>query len=103
MNEYKITSTKNKETKALEISLQGHLNISNITEIQKKLNSAIKKSKKIYIELTKVDDADISIIQLLAVLKNNCNESNIEIDINFDLNIEISELFSRAGFANTII
>ncbi len=102
MKEYKISSSKNKKTKALDIKMQGHLNVSNILGIQKELNSAIKKSKKVNLKISEVDDADLSLVQYLIGLRKKCHESNIEIKIDLAISNETLELFNRAGFANTI-
>lgn len=102
MKEYTITTAKNKETKTFEITLEGHLNVANITGIKKELTDTIKNNKKVQIRLANTDDADVTIIQLLMALKKKYNEKNVSVDISFDLDYEISELFSRAGFANTI-
>lgn len=102
MKEYNIESTKNKKTKALEVALEGHLNVANIAAIKKELTSTIKNSKNIVIKVANTDDADITLVQLLMALKNKCSNAGAHLDIIYDLNNETSELFSRAGFANTI-
>ncbi len=102
MKEYRINSSKNKKTKALDIEVQGYLNVSNIMGIKKELSSAIKNSKKVNLKISEVDDADLSLVQYLVGLKQMCQESNIEIKIDLGINNETLELFKRAGFANTI-
>lgn len=102
MKEYTINSAKNKETKALDIMLEGHLNVANISSIKKDLTAKIKNNKNITINISNSDDADTTLIQLLMALKNKFKKKGVNIKINFNLNYEISELFARAGFSNTI-
>lgn len=101
MKEYEISATKNKKTKALDISMEGHLNVSNISGIQKKLDKIVKKNNSILLDISNVEDADLTFIQLLVGFRQNCQSSNIELKINLDLSPESLELFRRAGFSNT--
>jgi len=100
MKDYQIKSLKNKETNALEVLMMGHLNVSNIAGIQREFNTAIKNSKKIELKILNVDDADLSIVQLIEVFKRKCKKSEIDLSINFNLNTDTSELFKRAGLTN---
>lgn len=102
MKEYQIDLSKNKKTKSVDIKLQGHLNVVNITKLQKDLNTAVKNQKQINLEISKVDDADMSLIQLLVAFRKHCQSTQVDLNISLELNNEISELFARAGFANTI-
>ncbi len=102
MKEYLIQSSKNKGTGFLDIQLQGHLNISYISSIQKEIFGVLKNNKKINIEISKVDEADLSLIQLIVALRDHFSESKMDFKISYDLNPETVELLNRAGFANII-
>ena len=101
MKEYQIKISNNKKAKAVSLDLTGHLNVTNIAVIKDEINSAIKNSKKVELKITDVDDADLSLIQLLVTLRQQCNILKIDFKINLDLNDETLELFKRAGFSNT--
>lgn len=102
MKDYQLKTSKNKEKNGVDIAIEGHLNVSNIAAIQKDLNAAVKNSKYINLQITNVDDADITIIQLIVALKQKCKESNIDLSINFSLKNETSELLNKAGLTNLI-
>ncbi len=102
MKDYQIKTSKNKETQALDIIMEGHLNVSNIYEIHKEFHKTVKNSKKINVEITNADDADITIIQLIEAFKQTCKIAEIEFNIKYTLSNETSELFDRAGLKNTI-
>ena len=101
MREYQIKISNNKKTKTVSLALTGHLNVSNISGIKDEINTAIKNSKNVELEITDIDDADLSLIQLLVALRQQCNLSKVDFKINLDLNDETLELFKRAGFSNT--
>jgi anti-anti-sigma regulatory factor len=102
MKDYQIKTSKNKEKNGIDIAIEGHLNVSNIVAIQKELNTAVKNSVKINLKITNVDDADITIVQLIVALKQKCKELNIDFSLNFNLKNETSELLRKAGLTNLI-
>ena len=57
------------------IELQAELNISNAAEIKKILISAVEKKQSICFEVSKLEDIDISIVQLLYSLYNTIDPS----------------------------
>lgn len=58
------------------IELQGELNISNAEEIQKLFISAIEKQKPITVEISKIEDIDVSIVQLFIALYRDLEPNN---------------------------
>jgi ABC-type transporter Mla MlaB component len=102
MRDYQIKTSKNKEINGIDIAIEGHLNVSNIVAIQKEINAALKNCKNLNLQITHVDDADITIVQLIVALKQKCKESNIDLSINFNLKNETSELLTKAGLTNLI-
>ena len=102
MKEYQISSSKNKKTKVLDVELNGNLNVSNISAIKKELNSVVKNNKAILLSISDVEDADLTIVQLIVSFRQKCQTENIDLKTNFDLSEETKELFDRAGFTNII-
>ena len=101
MKEYKIKLSNNKKAKTVSIELSGQLNVTNILDIKNEIGLAIKNSKTINFKVINVDDADLTIIQLIVALKKQCRASEIDLNIDFDLNNDSLELIKRAGFVNT--
>ena len=57
------------------IELQGELNISNAADIKKIFISAVEKKQSICFDVSKLEDMDISIVQLLYSLYNAIDPS----------------------------
>ena len=102
MKEYQINSSKNKKTKTLDIDMQGLLNVSNISAIKKELYSVIKKNKTISLSISDVEDADLTMVQLIVSFRQKCQTENIDLKTTLDLSEETRDLFDRAGFVNII-
>lgn len=99
MKEYQIKLSNDKKTKAVSLELSGRLNVENISRIQKEVNAAIKNSKIINIKVADVDESGLSFIQFLVALRRKSQKSEVEFNIDLDLNNEITELFKRSGFS----
>lgn len=57
------------------IELQGELGINNATEVKKLLISAAEKKQPITFDVSKLEDIDVSIVQLLYALHLEMNSS----------------------------
>lgn len=102
MKDFQVKTSKNKEINGIDIAIEGHLNVSNIAAIQKELNAALKNNKGINLQINNVDDADITIVQLIVAFKQKCNDSNIDLSTHFNLNNETYELLIKAGLTHVI-
>lgn len=99
MKEYQIELSSNKKAKSVSIELSGCLNVTNILDIKKEINSAIKSSKKIELKIIDIEDADLTIVQLLVALQQKSKASKVNFKVDFNLNNEATELLKRAGFS----
>ncbi|PKP10388.1 MAG: hypothetical protein CVU09_06985 [Bacteroidetes bacterium HGW-Bacteroidetes-4] len=102
MKEFTLTATKDKSAGTTNLTLQGKLNVSHMTELHKELQKATKGSKKIKITLSKVEDADVSTIQLLKAFENTCIANKIETEFQLNLPEDIENLFTKAGLSNLL-
>lgn len=57
------------------IELQGELNINNAAEIKKILISAVEKKQSIIFDVNKLEDLDVSIVQLMYAFYNNLDST----------------------------
>ena len=100
MKSYKCTTKKDKKDNSVQLILEGLLNVSNVGKIQTEFDLAVKDQNKINILLTNVDDADVSIIQLLKSFQLHCKKNQIGCSVDLDLNNDLQKLFARADFMN---
>ena len=103
MEEYKIITSKNKKNKSTDIVISGHLSISNILSIKKELDTVLKKGNSFAIEFTDIDDADLSLIQLIISLKKKFETTEKQLTLNINPGQELYELYKKAGFENLLI
>jgi len=100
MKEFQVTATNDKKTNALNLTMQGKLNVSNMKQIEQEFKKAIKGYKKCSIVLSNVEEADLSIIQLLKAYEITCQKNKIEVTISLNLNEDITNLFAKSGLYN---
>jgi ABC-type transporter Mla MlaB component len=100
MKDFQVTATHDKKNNALNLTLQGKLNISNIKLIEQEFTKAVKGAKKCSIVLSNIEEADLSIIQLLKAYELTCKKNNIDLKITTDLNEDIATLFAKSGLNN---
>lgn len=103
MKDYKLTSKKNKKGDEITLSMEGQLGIANIVEIKKQIQNKTKGAKKIKLEVSNVEEADLSFIQTFMAFKQKCENENTDLTVNMDINNDIQNLFNRAGFNNLLI
>ncbi|MBI9065928.1 MAG: STAS domain-containing protein [Salinivirgaceae bacterium] len=101
MKDYSIDLNQNKKEKSSNVTIHGQLNITNISDIKKGLEKALK-SKKIDITLDNIDDMDVSFLQLIKAYKTKCKANNIELNISSTLNDDLNLLIIRAGLQNIV-
>ena len=100
MKEYQITTEKDKKNNTLHLTLQGKLNISQIKAIEEDFKKATKDCKKCNIELSNIDDADLSIIQLLKAFEISCKKNKVEVAFSINLNENSTQLLTKSGLNN---
>ncbi len=96
MKNYTSKVKRDKKKNSVNIELGGQLNVTNIAEIQKDFVKAVKDVKVINLTITKVDDADLTLIQFLKSFENKCFKNDLKLTIKLDLNQDITSLFERA-------
>ncbi len=96
MKNYISKVKRNKKKNSVSIELEGQLNVANIAEIQKDLLKAVKDVKVINLTISKVDDADLALIQFLKSFEIKCFKNDLKLTIKLDLNQDINTLFERA-------
>ena len=82
------------------IELQGDLNVSNAVEVRKILVSALEKKQPIVFDVTKLEDMDVSIVQLLYSLYNSL-DSNITISYTGKLSPLVKKRLYNIGVASS--
>lgn len=82
------------------IELQGDLNVSNAAEVRKILVSALEKKQPIVFDVTKLEDMDVSIVQLLYSLYNSL-DSNITISYTGKLSPLVKKRLYNIGVASS--
>lgn len=97
MENFTITDKLNKKDMSVNIQLNGQLNVSNISKIYKSLLKIVTEVKKINLNITTAEDADVTLIQLVKTLEIHCAENNIELTKTISLNNDLIQLFDRAG------
>ncbi len=96
MKNYTSKVKRDKKKNSVNIELGGQLNVANIAEIQKDFLKAVKDVKVIKVTISKVEDADLTLIQFLKSFENSCLKNDIKLTLKLDLNEDIATLFKRA-------
>ncbi len=97
MKEYQVSSTKDKKNNSVNLTMKGKLTISNMAQIEQEFKKAVKDCSKCVIELSEVEEADLSIIQLLKAFELSCKKNNTEISIKVTLTDDLTSLFHKSG------
>jgi len=79
---FKLTVTKNKKNPAeAKLNIEGDLTLKNIKEIKDKLIANTKAYKNLNIQVKKVDNLDITFIQLIISIKKSFHKVLINTEI----------------------
>ena len=79
---FKLTVTKNRKDPAKgKLTFEGDLTLKNIKEIKDKLFESTKAYKALNIQVKKVDNLDITFIQLLIAVKKSFSKVTINTEI----------------------
>ncbi len=95
MSDYKLSVQKDKQSAT--ILLEGRLTVANIEAVHKELTKNLKGIKTAEINVTNVDEADITLLQLLVAFHKKFIKQQLEFKINLSLNGELNNLFTRSG------
>lgn len=97
MKNYTFKVKRDKKKELINIELGGQLNILSMPEIKKELTKSIQSFKHVKIQITQVEDTDITLMQLLKSFEVYCKKKEIVLAVEIDLNDDINTLFERAG------
>jgi ABC-type transporter Mla MlaB component len=95
MPDYKLTVNKDKQM--VNIALEGKLTVANMEPIHKELTKALKGFKQAEINISSVDDADVTLLQTLLAFHKKFKNQQASLKINLNLNGELNNLFARSG------
>lgn len=102
MKDYKVNTSKDKKENSALISLQGHLGLGQINEIQADVLKAIKGSSSATIQIKDVEESDLSLYQLVQAIKKYCINHKITLKVEVDIPAEQQTLFAKSGINFTI-
>jgi DNA-binding transcriptional regulator GbsR (MarR family) len=79
--------------------IEKDFSINNITHIKKELDEIVDKNKSFHLELTNLDNFDLSAIQLLLAIKNKLAN-----DFSYSIKVkeEIKTIIKHSGFENLL-
>ncbi|HAM98143.1 MAG TPA: hypothetical protein DCQ26_05995 [Marinilabiliales bacterium] len=97
MKEFQVSSTKDKKNNSVNLTMKGKLTISNMAQIEQEFKKAVKDCNKCVIVLSEVEEADLSILQLLKAFELTCKKKKIDVTINMNLNEDHASLFAKSG------
>lgn len=93
-----IIPSKRKTIKKTKVILSGKLTIENILLIKESLLSVFETYDFVDIVLEKVDQIDLTIIQLLHAINTEFTAQNKSITLKSNFSDEINQLITNAGF-----
>lgn len=93
-----INPSKKKGDKSVKIILQKELTIFTIEELKTKIVDVLKKYDEIQIQISNVENIDLSFLQLIDSLKKSAHKKNKKVEMNVELPENLEELMSNAGF-----
>ena len=102
MKKHTLKVKRNKKNSSSTISLGGQLNVSTIVDIYAEFKKAIKDAKIVIVNIKDVEDADITLMQMLKSFEIHCQKSSTEFKTSFELPEDINHLFDKAGLFKLI-
>jgi len=94
-----VIKTSGKSDKKPIYRIEKDFSINNITHIKKELDEIVEKNKSFHLELSNLDNFDLSAIQLLISIKNKLAD-------NFSYSIKVKEeiktIIKHSGFENLL-
>ncbi len=100
MPDFNLEVKKDKQNAS--VLLEGNLTVLNMAAIHKELSKALKGIKNAEIQVTNVEDADITLVQLIIAYRKKFLAAKQEFTITFTLSGELNNLFARSGILNLL-
>ncbi len=102
MENYIIKKTKSKETGKAELLFEGQLVVLNSHEIKSNLDTMELDEKELVIKLERVDDIDLSFIQIIKAFEITKAKEGISIHYEFNINSDLQLLLTQTGVLATL-
>lgn len=102
MKKYTLKVKRDKKKSSSTISLGGQLNVSTMTDIYTEFKKAIKDAKSVTTNIKDVEDADLTLMQMLKSFEIECKKNNIAFKTSFELPEDTNHLYERAGLFKLI-
>jgi hypothetical protein len=100
MNKPKIKITPNNSLNSAEIKLSGDLLLNSIDKFLPEINSVIDKFAKIKIIGEKINEIDLSAIQVFYSIAKTGETEKKEIKFDFSFSEKSEQLIKNSGFSN---
>ena len=97
-----MTKTKNKKTAVKELVVQNELTINSVQQHYDEFLKNADHPGKMILTLQKLQQIDLSGIQLLMALIEHRKNMNAEIEFKFDISNEMTDLLLMCGFNNLV-
>lgn len=94
---YKISKITKTDDGVSELTISGQLVIANASKIKADLVKLSFKTKQVKFVIKDVDDFDLSMVQLLKALVLQCENKNVKVSCDFQLNDDLNVLLNRSG------
>lgn len=102
MKKYTLKVKRDKKKNSSTISLGGQLNVTTMTDIYTEFKKAIKDAKTVTANIKDVEDADLTLMQMLKSFEMDCLKKDIVFKTSFELPEDTNHLFERAGLFKLI-
>lgn len=99
MNEINIHVESNENNHA-DITIEGSIVVQYIDQLKPEIDTIYNKYKSFNIELTNIEEFDLSGFQLLYSLRKTCEQDEKKLNVKADLPEDIQEFLNIAGFDN---
>jgi DNA-binding transcriptional regulator GbsR (MarR family) len=94
-----VIKTSGRSDKKTIFKIEKDFSINNITHVKKELDEIVNKNKSFHLELTNLENFDLSSIQLLQSIKNKLLN-----DFSYTIHVkeEIKTIIKHSGFENLL-
>lgn len=95
-----ITPSRRKKVKKVKVGLEGDLTIVNVLKMKQDIIPVFEDYDYVDFTLNNVENIDSSCIQLLLALKTHYKTKNKEVTVKIDIQKELKNILSNAGFSS---